>query len=194
MTYDEAIRIYGRQAGHAAAGDGRRPRGVSGRALETPKLDAKLPIVAIRIPHVGDLSGTERDDIKVLFSERPGAKVFDDIKRLEKTWPDAIQRLRSDEAEADDLSCSWPGRRRKRVRSTSRVRNHGEAVRQPRLHGCGPSPGPCAEIRGQAQAVCRRPKDVEIVSFPVGDRLPDVRVGRGREALDRRTPSIYLAA
>ena len=73
-------------------------------ALETLKLDPKLPVVAIRTPKVGELSRKERDDIKVLFGERPGAKVFEDIKRLEKTWPDAIAKIRvATKAEADDL-------------------------------------------------------------------------------------------
>jgi aspartyl-tRNA synthetase len=105
MTYDQAIRLYG-----SDKPDLRLPAMVEVRemfpadALETLKLDAKLPVVAIRTPKVGELSRKERDDIKVLFGERPGAKVFEDIKRLEKTWPDAIAKIRTvTKAEADDL-------------------------------------------------------------------------------------------
>ena len=105
MTYDQAIRLYG-----SDKPDLRLPAMVEVRevfpadALETLKLDPKLPVVAIRTPKVGELSRKERDDIKVLFGERPGAKVFEDIKRLEKTWPDAITKIRAaTEAEADDL-------------------------------------------------------------------------------------------
>ena len=105
MTYDQAIRLYG-----SDKPDLRLPAMVEVRemfpadALETLKLDAKLPVVAIRTPKVGELSRKERDDIKVLFGERPGAKVFEDIKRLEKTWPDAIAKIRvATKAEADDL-------------------------------------------------------------------------------------------
>ncbi len=105
MTYDQAIRLYG-----SDKPDLRLPAMVEVRemfpadALETLKLDTKLPVVAIRTPKVGELSRKERDDIKVLFGERPGAKVFEDIKRLEKTWPDAIAKIRAaTKAEADDL-------------------------------------------------------------------------------------------
>ena len=105
MTYDQAIRLYG-----SDKPDLRLPAMVEVRemfpadALETLKLDPKLPVVAIRTPKVGELSRKERDDIKVLFGERPGAKVFEDIKRLEKTWPDAIAKIRAaTKAEADDL-------------------------------------------------------------------------------------------
>ncbi|HLH05865.1 MAG TPA: aspartate--tRNA ligase [Terriglobales bacterium] len=105
MTYDQAIRLYG-----SDKPDLRLPAMVEVRdafpadALETLKLDPKLPLVAIRTPKVGELSRKERDDIKVLFGERPGAKVFEDIKRLEKTWPDAIAKIRiATKSEADDL-------------------------------------------------------------------------------------------
>ncbi len=105
MTYDQAIRLYG-----SDKPDLRLPAMVEVRemfpadALETLKLDAKLPVVAIRTPKVGELSRKERDDIKVLFGERPGAKVFEDLKRLEKTWPEAIAKIRKAvRAEPDDL-------------------------------------------------------------------------------------------
>lgn len=105
MTYDQAIRLYG-----SDKPDLRLPAMVEVRemfpadALQTLKLDSKLPVVAIRTPKVGELSRKERDDIKVLFGERPGAKVFEDIKRLEKTWPDSIAKIReATKAEPDDL-------------------------------------------------------------------------------------------
>jgi aspartyl-tRNA synthetase len=105
MTYDQAIRLYG-----SDKPDLRLPAMVEVRemfptdAMETLKLDPKLPVVAIRTPKVGELSRKERDDIKILFGERPGAKVFEDIKRLEKTWPEAIAKIRTaTKAEADDL-------------------------------------------------------------------------------------------
>src|SRR5205085_6926121 len=60
-----------------------------------------LPIVAIRIPKVGELSRKEREEIKPLFGERKDAKLFDDFKRLEKSWPDAVKKIRGAVAKAD---------------------------------------------------------------------------------------------
>jgi len=53
---------------------------------------------------VGELSRKERDDIKVLFGDRKGAKVFEDIKRLEKTLPETVAKIRElAKTAADDL-------------------------------------------------------------------------------------------
>src|SRR5712692_418684 len=52
--------------------------------LATLNVSPNLPVVAIRIPRVGELSRKERDDIKPLFTARGGAKLFEDFKRLEK--------------------------------------------------------------------------------------------------------------
>jgi aspartyl-tRNA synthetase len=52
-----------------------------------------LPVVAVRIPKVGELSRKERDDIKPLFSAKGDAKLFEDFKRLEKNFPDAAAKV-----------------------------------------------------------------------------------------------------
>jgi aspartyl-tRNA synthetase len=65
-------------------------------ALETLQIDAKLPVVVIRTPKVGELSRKERDEHKALLSEKQSMviKFFDDFKRLEKSWPEAIAKVR----------------------------------------------------------------------------------------------------
>ena len=95
ITYDEAMRQFGidkpdlRLPGLTdvksafAAGD-----------LATLAIDAALPIVAVRIPKVGELSRKERDENRPLFDTRKGAKYIDDLKRLEKSFPDAVVKLR----------------------------------------------------------------------------------------------------
>jgi aspartyl-tRNA synthetase len=130
MTYDQAIRLYG-----SDKPDLRLPAMVEVRemfpadALETLKLDPKLPVVAIRTPKVGELSRKERDDIKVLFGERPGAKVFEDLKRLEKTWPDAIAKIRvAAKAEADDLVVLVAGPQRSEAEITKDNARRGTTV------------------------------------------------------------------
>ncbi|HTC77324.1 MAG TPA: aspartate--tRNA ligase, partial [Terriglobales bacterium] len=102
MTYDEALRQYG-----SDKPDLRLPPLVDVREcfaagdLETLKINPGLPIMAVRIPNVGELSRKERDDIKVLFGERADAKVFEDFKRLEKSFPQAAEKILAKVRNAD---------------------------------------------------------------------------------------------
>ncbi len=106
MTYDQAIRLYG-----SDKPDLRLPAMTDVReafaAEDLAKLGvhAKLPMMLIRIPKVGELSRKERDDIKPLFAvKQEGAKLFEDIKRLEKTFPEAMAKVRQmSGAEEHDL-------------------------------------------------------------------------------------------
>lgn len=107
MSYDDAIRLYG-----IDKPDMRLPAMTDVKAafapetLHTLNLDPELPVVAIRIPKVGELSRKERDEHKNLLSEKQQKtiKFFDDFKRLEKSWPDSVAKVRElTKAEADDL-------------------------------------------------------------------------------------------
>ena len=105
MTYDEAIRLYG-----IDKPDLRLPAMSDVRSAFAPEnfatlnIDPDLPVVAIVTPKVGELSRKERDDLKLLFGERKDAKVFEDIKRLEKSFPDAVSKIREiAKPKADDL-------------------------------------------------------------------------------------------
>jgi aspartyl-tRNA synthetase len=95
MTYDEAIRLYG-----SDKPDLRLPPMTDVRDcfapenLQTLNVDPGLPVVAIRIPRVGELSRKERDETKPLFGERKDAKLFEDAKRLEKSFPEAMAKVR----------------------------------------------------------------------------------------------------
>ena len=110
MDYDDAIRQYGidkpdlrlpaftEVADCFAAAD-----------LEKLAINRDLPVIAIRIPHVGELSRKERDDIKPLFVSKGGARVFEDFKRIETRFIEAAAKVRekvrvnTGAAEADDL-------------------------------------------------------------------------------------------
>jgi aspartyl-tRNA synthetase len=97
MPYDEAIRLYG-----IDKPDLRLPSMTDVKALlpadafETLQIDAALPVVVIRTPKVGELSRKERDEHKALLSEKQAKviKFLDDFKRLEKSWPEAIAKIR----------------------------------------------------------------------------------------------------
>ena len=105
MTYDEAIRLYGSDKPDMrlpAMTDVREAFGQDN--LTTLNVSATLPIVAIRIPKAGELSRKERDDLKPLFNGRGNAKLFEDFKRLEKSFPETAAKIREKSgAEADDL-------------------------------------------------------------------------------------------
>jgi aspartyl-tRNA synthetase len=105
MDYDEAIRLYG-----IDKPDLRLPAFTDVRDCFVPEnlqqlaVNANLPVVAIRIPRVGELSRAERDSIKPLFISKGGAKVFEDFKRIEKNFPDAAAKISTKSgAEAGDL-------------------------------------------------------------------------------------------
>ena len=72
-------------------------------ALATLQIDPALPVVALRIPNVGELSRKEREDNHPIFDLKKGAKFIDDFKRLAKGFPEAAVKVRelAGAAEAD---------------------------------------------------------------------------------------------
>src|SRR4051812_6444022 len=105
MDYDEAIRLYG-----IDKPDLRLPPFAAVRECFTPEnlqelaINANLPLIAIRTPKVGELSRKERDDIKPMFHSKGGAKLFEDFKRLEKSYPEAAAKIRANSgAQEHDL-------------------------------------------------------------------------------------------
>jgi aspartyl-tRNA synthetase len=104
ISYDEAMRQFGtdkpdlRLPGLTDV----RPA-FSDAALTALQIDPALPVVALRIPYVGELSRKEREDNHPLFDLKKGAKFIDDFKRLSKGFPDAAVKVRelAGAAEAD---------------------------------------------------------------------------------------------
>jgi aspartyl-tRNA synthetase len=95
ITYDESMRRFG-----SDKPDLRLPGLTDVRpaftdaALATLQIDPALPVVAFRIPNVGELSRKEREDNHPLFDLKKGAKFIDDFKRLAKGFPEAAVKVR----------------------------------------------------------------------------------------------------
>ena len=95
MTYDESMRQFG-----SDKPDLRLPGLTDVRSaftdemLATLQIDAALPVVALRIPKVGELSRKEREDNHPSFDLKKGAKFIDDFKRLAKGFPEAAAKVR----------------------------------------------------------------------------------------------------
>jgi aspartyl-tRNA synthetase len=95
ITYDDSMRQYG-----SDKPDLRLPgltdvrSAFTAEALSTLQIDPALPVVALRIPAVGELSRKEREDNHPLFDQKKGAKFIDDFKRLAKSFPDSAVNVR----------------------------------------------------------------------------------------------------
>jgi aspartyl-tRNA synthetase len=104
ITYDDSMRNFGTDKP-----DLRLPGLTDVRPafteenLATLAIDPALPVVALRIPGVGELSRKEREDNHPLFDQKKGAKFIDDFKRLAKSMPEAAAKVRelAGAAEAD---------------------------------------------------------------------------------------------
>ena len=109
ITYDDSMRRFG-----IDKPDLRMPgltdvrSAFSDEELSTLSIDPKLPVVVVCIPKVGELSRKERDDNRPFFDASKGVKLIDDWKRLEKSFPEAVQKVRAlcpakTAGEAEDL-------------------------------------------------------------------------------------------
>jgi aspartyl-tRNA synthetase len=70
-----------------------------------------LPLVAIHIPKIGQLSRKERDELKAFGQER-GLRVYDDPKRLDRDYPEQMAQVRQRVLPAEDdllILAGWGG-------------------------------------------------------------------------------------
>jgi aspartyl-tRNA synthetase len=108
LTYAQAMRSYG-----SDKPDRRVPPMVPVEDLfaDSGLFANGLPLVAIHVPKTGQLSRKERDELKAFGQER-GLRVFDDAKRLERDFPDAMAQVRERTGAAEDallMLASWAG-------------------------------------------------------------------------------------
>ena len=88
LTYAQAMRHYG-----SDKPDRRVPPMHPVEDLVPELASAGLPLVAIHIPGTGAASRKERDELKAFGQER-GLRVYDDAKRLERDYPEPMERVR----------------------------------------------------------------------------------------------------
>src|SRR5207253_5598616 len=135
ISNDEAIRQYG-----SDKPDMRLPamtdvrEAFTAENLQALGVSQNLPVVAVRIPKVGELSRKERDDVKPLFSAKGDAKLFEDFKRVEKNFLDAAAKaMEATAAEAGDLiviiaGSEKPGEHKSAGGVKPEVKQHDHAV------------------------------------------------------------------
>ncbi len=112
LTYAQAMRMYGSDKPDLRIPPFRCVEDLFAGQNLTPAHDGKdLPLVAIVIPKTGPVSRKERDDLKAFGSER-GLRVYDDAKRLERDFPEAMAEVRKRTGAGEEdllLLAGWAG-------------------------------------------------------------------------------------
>jgi aspartyl-tRNA synthetase len=108
LTYAQAMQMYG-----SDKPDLRLPpmHEVGDLFADENFTTAGMPLLAIHIPKVGTVTRKERDELKAFGVER-GLRVFDDPKRLDRDFPEAMAKVRGRTGAAEDsllLIAGWAG-------------------------------------------------------------------------------------
>jgi aspartyl-tRNA synthetase len=106
LTYAEAMRGYG-----SDKPDRRVPPMHPVEDLLPDLANQGMPLVAIHVPGTGVPSRKERDELKAFGQER-GLRVYDDVKRLERDFPEAMAKIRARSGAGEGsllLLATWGG-------------------------------------------------------------------------------------
>ena len=108
LTYAQAMRSYGIDKPDLRIPPFHCVEDLFAGAGLTPE---GLPLVAIRIPKVGQISRKERDELKAFGQER-GLRVYDDPKRLDRDFFEQMSEVRKRTGAAEEdllLLAGWGG-------------------------------------------------------------------------------------
>jgi aspartyl-tRNA synthetase len=108
VTYAQAMRLYGSDKPDLRIPAFRCVEDLFEGQNLTPD---GLPLVAIVIPKTGAVSRKERDELKAFGTER-GLRVYDDPKRLERDFPEAMAEVRKRTGAGEEdllLLAGWAG-------------------------------------------------------------------------------------
>ena len=139
----------------------------------------RLPVVAIVIPKVGELSRKERDELQALFARAAQqAKVFEGLQAAGEVLPRCCgEGPRTDRLSADDSGDRGGATATVRSEPTASALPHATHQQRSKRRGkfrlSGSSKAPSAIGAHRASTAT--------LQISLGHRLPDVRVGRGHE-------------
>ena len=108
ITFEQAMRSYGSDKPDLRIPPFHCVEDLFPDAGLTP---AGLPLVAIHVPKVGQLSRKERDELKAFGQER-GLRIYDDLKRLDRDYPEQMAQVRERVQPASDdllMLAGWAG-------------------------------------------------------------------------------------
>ncbi len=190
MSYDEAIRKYG-----IDKPDMRLPAMADVREAFAPEnlRDARtsirsLPVVAIVIPKVGELSRKERDEIKTAVRRSQGSQGL----RGHQAAGEIIPRRSREDPRAGEAERRRPARHRCRRQAQLKLRARRKLAQQ--AYAIYAAAGQLRLALGQKYAEKHGAFKQARLPLPLGHRLPHVRVGRDGRPLERGAPSLHLAA
>ncbi len=212
ITYDDSLRQYG-----SDKPDMRLPGLTDVRSAFTDEdlgkllIDPALPVVALRIPKVGELSRKEREDNHLQFDLKKGAKFIDDFKRLAKGFPEAAAKVRELAAAAEGdfvivvagdpahpvkaSDTKFPGQLSERGdQRLFRAGNFRTELAKSTPTGTERLPRPRDGARRRGTRGWRDGGWSSGLPADLDCRLPDVRVRPGDRGLGAGAPSLHRAA
>ena len=177
MDYDEAIRLYGIDKPDLRIPPFTDVRDCfSAENLQELAINPNLPVIAIRTPNVGELSRKERDDIKLMFHSKGGARVYEDFKRIGNKYAEAAAAItKKCGAEEKDLIVLVAGSAQTGPQTAMASHRKVTPAESVDLCFCRiAAAGAGAEICGPAWHFQEDGKSCERLPVPVGHKFPHV--------------------